>query len=79
MLRDVYPFSLLSPFHLRLKVGKLTLKEWIERHECGTIEPFEHGYAIWTVPEEKIEFCRKELTKYDLLIATSRLVMPPRA
>ena len=75
MLRDVYPFSILSPFHLQLKVGDMTLKEWIERHDCGELEPFEGGYTIWTVPEDKIEACREELTRHDLLIATAPLAM----
>lgn len=68
MLREVYPYQILSLVHLSYRMGEMTLREWIESSEDnGVLRDFTHKRWLWEIPENKLNAVRRALAKNNLL------------
>ena len=62
VLRDVYPYNLLTAAHLERDVGGVSLRAWIEAHPWrGRLEQHGAEYALWTVDEAHLLEVRRAL------------------
>ena len=64
ILRDVYPYSLLTARHLRRDIDGRPLWAWIqEKPQRGQLAPFGDGgdYTLWTVGPENLASTRRQL------------------
>ena len=70
-LRDVYPFNVLSEYHLRQMVGGVTFRVWIESAagKRGHLLEVVQGTWVWTAASNQIADIRKVLQATGLLIS----------
>ncbi len=70
ILRDVYPYNLLSTCHLERDVGGGTLRAWIAGDAGrGQLDTWSDELAMWTVGPERVAAVRQALTGAGILYA----------
>lgn len=68
IVRDIYPYNLLSACHLEREIDGRPLQAWIaDDIERGRLEPWSHGCVLWTVDTEHIPTVRQALTGTGIL------------
>jgi hypothetical protein len=79
VFRDVYPRNVITKEHLSVKLGSLTMQDWINADSSrGTLDPIENALYLWTVPSECINQVRLEMRRHNLLIAYLEYPPPTR-
>lgn len=70
ILRDVYPYNLLSPCHLERDVGGYSLQDWItaDSHR-GQIHAWPEGLSLWVVEHAQVDAVRSALAPTGILFA----------
>ncbi|EOI3549632.1 hypothetical protein ACMSZT_004557 [Cronobacter dublinensis] len=76
MLRLVYPLNIINSFHLKIKVGELTLSEVISKNSWGGLKKIDgvDERWLWTVQEELLEQINNELGSHGVLISWKKYV-----
>ena len=74
ILRDVYPYSLLTTRHLKREaVSGSRLADWIRTEPWrGQLSAFENGYTLWTVACEHLAEVRRQLAAAGALYVLPR-------
>ena len=68
LLRDVYPYNLLTEVHLAARVEGVRLEEWIrEGAGRGELAPFQGGVRLWKVDDAARERVRPALRQAGLI------------
>lgn len=68
IVRDIYPYNLLSACHLERDVDGRPLLAWIaDDNGRGQLESWSHGCVMWTVEAEQIPVVREALTGTGIL------------
>lgn len=63
VMRDVYPYNLLSARHLARDIDGRSLRAWIEAAPSrGRLQAWPDGYALWTVARDRVDEIRQQLT-----------------
>jgi hypothetical protein len=63
-VRDVYPWSFLTPPQLARPMGNVTLQEWIQQDpQRGKLSAIDRTHVLWEVEERMIRPLRKPLEK----------------
>lgn len=69
LLRDVYPYNLLTEAHLQQKVNGANLEQWINKTpQHGTLDRITDQHWLWSVPSDYIPVIQKELYPSGLLL-----------
>jgi len=69
-LREVKQFNLLSPEHIDMLVGSVSLNSWIiMSRNRGRIESFRDDFYIWVVPVKSLDMINEELGARGLLVS----------
>ena len=69
-LRDVYPMTLLSDYHLSASVGSGTLEKWIRADpRRGTLGPF-GAKTLWTIETENLLAVQTALDPTGILLSS---------
>ena len=67
-LREIYPYQILTPYHLSYRIGTQSLREWIESSNLhGVLSEFAKERWIWEIPDSQLDNVRKILTENKLL------------
>lgn len=69
MLRDIYPYNILSDAHLSQRMNGISLKDWIKRdHANGRLSPITRNNWLWEIDCRSIEDIRKAARDNGLVI-----------
>ncbi len=71
VFRDVYPYNILSPEHLKQRIGGKCLRDWIlESSHWGELNTIiENELYLWTVNEDNFPAVRESMIRERLLVA----------
>ncbi|WP_431212103.1 hypothetical protein ACQ86N_41155 [Puia sp. P3] len=77
ILRDVYPYNLLSSGYLNKFINSLTLRQWIVENEGhGKLYPLSERFELWEVPYDSLMQIRQELNMRGILLCYVEGVSP---
>jgi hypothetical protein len=66
-MRDICAFNMLSADHLSRPIDGMTLRQWIEQGERGTLTPF-RDFWVWEPPRDQIDMLRDVLEAAGVLL-----------
>lgn len=66
--REVYPFNVLSPAHLDVRVDNIRFEDWVIRGGHGRLSLLEQNVWIWEVEKSELERVRLAMGRSGVLI-----------
>ncbi len=69
--RDIYSENIISQNHINSLIEGMTLFEWIEKNNVGSLKQLSDKVYQWSVPQSQIETARTAIKANSLLIADS--------
>ncbi|HEM7800940.1 MULTISPECIES: hypothetical protein [Burkholderia] len=70
MLRMIYPLNVLNEEHLEIRVGDLSLREWITADSCrGYLKSISNGMWLWSLKETDLAEINNACGEAGILIA----------
>jgi hypothetical protein len=68
ILRDIYPWNILTPLQIDSAIGKTTVREWILQDSSrGSLRELANDVWLWEVPQSSAERVRDTLDRAGLL------------
>jgi hypothetical protein len=61
IIRDVYPWNLLTKLHLEASINGISLYDWIKSDNCGTLRKVNDECWIWEIKESNVAQVRSVL------------------